>query len=118
MVDITKKHYEPSREAEHEETFTESVAKRYMGKNVDIYLGDSNGSHYYSDFYINKTSFIRGVIVDVDCYALFVIAQAVVDSKEVEFEIAINSYNIKAICPVHNVIDKKFNIGKLIIDKT
>jgi len=101
-----------------EEIYTESIAKRYMNKLVDIYMGDGNGMHFYSDFEINKTAFVRGTIVGVESSALFVKALAVIDLKELEYEIAINSINIKAICPVPNPADRKFNIAKLFIDKT
>lgn len=103
---------------DREDVFTESIAKRYMNRLVDIYMGDGNGSHHYLDIDINKTAFIRGTIVGVECSALFVKALAVIDSKEMEFEMAINSINIKAICPVLNPADRKFNISKLFIDKT
>jgi hypothetical protein len=119
MEELTSITFSPTRtNNDREDTYTESVARRYMNKLVDIYMGDGNGTHCYLDYEINKTAFIRGTIIGVDCYALFITALAKTNSKEVEFEMALNSYNIKAICPVKNLQDRKFNISKLFIDQT
>jgi hypothetical protein len=97
------------------DSYAQTIAERYKGEVVDLYLGDSNGNQYWAEYEVNKSSFVRGKIIDGHGDMLIMQCQVFTDSDAHTFEVAINGYNIKMCCPLRDHNDK-FNITRLMLD--
>lgn len=75
--------------------FAEVIARKLIGKFVEIYQGDEHYQHNYADYNTEVKTVLTGKLVEVDgeCFVVEVVGEdGAVGS------VYINSWSIKAIC--------------------
>ena len=86
--------------------FAEQIYNLYAGKEVEIYLGEKSGSHYYSDYDVENKVYVTGTVVGAAGHLLLLDCKIDTPSASYTVELAINAWSITGVIqkPKENTI--------------
>ena len=78
-------------------TYAESLAEKYKGKEIEMYIGDDMGTLLYADHDISQKAVIRGVVKSGVGNFLTIEVTIKTAEKSYKIELDINSWCIKGV---------------------
>lgn len=83
--------------ADHEYSLAQVIAEKYLGKNVQIYFGETSGYTHYSDFDIEQKTYIEGKVISAKGTVLVLECNIDTPAGDYVREVIISCWNITAI---------------------